>query len=85
MSDFGKPFTEDEDKNLLKLHDEDNLTIVEIAEKMDSSPIRIIYRLLENNYLVESIRGFTEYSKTKEYNDCMQDIVLHYETDENKI
>ena len=61
---------------ICKLHNGDKLDILEIAKIVDSSPARVAYRFIENNYPTESIRGFVEYTKTTEYIEYMKELVL---------
>ena len=74
--DYGKPWTKNDDEMICKLHDKDKLDILEIAKIVNSSPARVAYRFIENNYSTESIRGFVEYSKTEEYINYMTELIL---------
>lgn len=78
MNDFGKPFSEEDHEILIKLHDQDKLSIIEISKKLNSSPNRIAYRLLECNYKVEDICGYIEYTKTEECNNYIKEVISIY-------
>ena len=83
MIDFGKPWTEEEDHNLCKLHNKDKMDIIQISKILDTSPTRIAYRFIENNYPIETIRGYIEYTKTDEYKNYMKEVVILIE-EQNK-
>ena len=55
------------------------MNIIDISKIFECSPCRVIYRLLESGESIESICGYTEYSKTDEYMNYIRQVITDEE------
>ena len=69
----GEPWTQEEDKQLNKLYNEDMLDIIEISKIHNRAPGGIISRLFKNNYIVnrQSARGYIAYKNSDLYKEIV--------------
>ena len=69
----GEPWTQEEDKQLNKLYNQDMLDILEISKIHNRAPGGIISRLVKHNFITNrtSARGYTNYKNSSLYKEIV--------------
>ena len=79
----GDPWTQEEDKQLNKLYNEDMLDIMEISRIHDRAPGGIISRLQKHNFIAnrQSARGYITYKNSDLYKEIVYNNMNKKKTD----
>jgi len=69
----GESWSKEEDEQLNKLYNEDNMGIIEISKIHNRAPGGIISRLLKQNYIInrQSARGYLDYKNSDLYKEIV--------------
>lgn len=69
----GEPWSQEEDRQLNKLYNEDMLDIIEISKIHNRAPGGIISRLIKHDYIVnrQSARGYIAYKNSDLYKEIV--------------
>lgn len=71
---IGKKWTQEEDNQLLRLYNEENLDIIDIAKQHNRLPRAIAVRLVKHEVISNEFeaKGYTEYKNSDYYKEMME-------------